>query len=139
MYNIKFSKITYNNLISNYDEEGKTLFEDGFGELFDIKITPIIYQDYYIKPCKVLKYEFILKYSSYKDPFYVICVDENDNYIMKKCSIDGSFVCKHFYALVRYVESLDLKLDYDKYEQAFSDLEEEKRKEEYKKNFFTQR
>lgn len=133
MYNIKFSKITYNNLISNYDEEGKTLFEDGFGELFDIKITPIIYQDYYIKPCKVLKYEFILKYSSYKDPFYVICVDENDNYIMKKCSIDGSFVCKHFYALVRYVESLDLKLDYDKYEQAFSDLEEEKRKEEYKK------
>ena len=52
---------------------------------------------------------------------------------MKKCSIDGSFVCKHFYALVRYVESLDLKLDYDKYEQAFSDLEEEKRKEEYKK------
>lgn len=133
MYNIKYSKITYNNLISNYEEEGKTLFEDGFGELFDINITPIIYQDYYIKPCKVLKYEFVLKYSSYKDPFYVICVDENDNYIMKKCSIDGGFVCKHFYALVRYVESLDLKLDYDKYEQVFSDLEEEKRKEEYKK------
>lgn len=133
MYNIKYSKIPNNFLISNYEAEGKTLFEEGFGQLFEIKITPIIYQDFYIKACKVLKYEFILKYSSYKEPFYTICIDENDNYIVKKCSIDGGFACKHFYAFVRYVESLDLNLDYEKYEQVFLELEEEKRKEEYKK------
>lgn len=134
MYKIRYNKIPKNMLVSNIEEEGKTLFEEGFGELFDIKITPMIFSSWRVNEAKCARYDFTYKYSSYKNIFMKIYVNEDDEILYKECIEDNNYVCKHFFALVRYVESINLEVDVEEFEKEFNRMEEQKRQELYKKN-----
>lgn len=132
MYQLEYNKIPINYHVSNCEENGRTLFEEGFGELFRIEYDCLIYKrgD---ELQRVLRYSFILKYSINENPFMTIIVDENDNILDHKCLADRySKTCKHFFALVRYYESLEIEQNIEELNKEFERIEEEIRIEEYK-------
>lgn len=132
MYKLRFDKIPIDSIYSSYLNKGESLYEEGFGELFEIVTTPVL-RDENNLTIKCLKYEFYLKYTTFRRPLFVIYVDENDEYVYRYCAYDDTRYCEHIIAIIKYTESIDYKIDYDEIDKKFEGLLQEKREAEYKK------
>lgn len=133
MYQLEYNKIPKKLLIKNCEENGRTLYDEGFGDLFEVKYECMINKEDG-RFTRILAYEFYLKYSMLEAPFLSVLVDKDDKIVEEKCFIDNySPGCKHFFALVRYYDNLDIKLNIEDINKKFEALEAKILEEEYQK------